>query len=163
MLPDEDGAEFADLEAALLEELAPVGALQTMLARGVAVAAWRLARPTGWPPKRGWGPVPQLGGQQVELFAERHIAGGGVGLALIRDGNGTRSFETLLRYRCAAMAEFWRTLCTSKALQAERAADTGFARRRTPQRRAPEGTPAGARRTATARPPSAIERTRAPS
>ena len=29
VLPDEDAAEFADLEAALVEELAPVGALQT--------------------------------------------------------------------------------------------------------------------------------------
>jgi hypothetical protein len=41
------------------------------------------------------------------------------GLALIRDGNGPRSFETLLRYRGAAMAEFWRALRTLKALQAE--------------------------------------------
>jgi hypothetical protein len=38
---------------------------------------------------------------------------------MIRDGNGTRSFETLLRYRGAAMAEFWRALKTLKALQAE--------------------------------------------
>ena len=44
VLPDEDAAEFAELEAALVEELAPVGALQTVLARRVAVAAWRLAR-----------------------------------------------------------------------------------------------------------------------
>jgi hypothetical protein len=43
-------------------------------------------------------------------------------MALIRDGNGTRSFETLLRYRGAAMAEFWRALKTLKALQAEQAA-----------------------------------------
>jgi hypothetical protein len=38
-LPDEDADEFAGLEAALIEELAPVGALQTVLARRVAVAA----------------------------------------------------------------------------------------------------------------------------
>ena len=44
VLPDEDAAEFAALEAALVEELAPVGALQLVLARRVAVAAWRLAR-----------------------------------------------------------------------------------------------------------------------
>ena len=44
VLPDEDAAEFADLEAALVAELAPVGALQPVLARRVAVAAWRLAR-----------------------------------------------------------------------------------------------------------------------
>jgi hypothetical protein len=40
---------------------------------------------------------------------------------MIRDGNGTRSFETLPRYRGAAIAEFWRALKTLKALQAEQA------------------------------------------
>jgi hypothetical protein len=44
VLPEEDPDEFADLQAAMIEELAPVGALQTVLARRVAVAAWRLAR-----------------------------------------------------------------------------------------------------------------------
>jgi hypothetical protein len=110
VLPEEDADEFAGLEAALIAELAPMGALQMVLARRVAVAAWRLAR------------ADRI---EADLFAERHIAGGGLGLALIRDGNGTRSFETLLRYRGAAMAEFWRALRTLKALQAEQAADTG--------------------------------------
>ena len=91
----------------MVEELAPVGALQTVLARRVAVAAWRLAR------------ADRI---EVELFEERRSANGGLGLALIRDGNGARSFETLLRYRGAAMAEFWRALRTLKALQAEEAA-----------------------------------------
>ena len=59
---------------------------------------------------------------EVELFEERRWENAGVGMALIRDGNGTRSFETLLRYRGAAMAEFWRALKTLKALQAEQAA-----------------------------------------
>jgi hypothetical protein len=108
VLPNEDGAEFAALEAAMIEELAPVGALQTALARRVAIAAWRLAR------------ADRL---EVELFAERSYSNAGPGLALIRDGNGTRSFETLLRYRSAAMAEFWRALRTLKALQAEQAAE----------------------------------------
>jgi hypothetical protein len=44
VLPEEDAGEFAELEAAMIEELAPVGALQTVLARRAAVAAWRLAR-----------------------------------------------------------------------------------------------------------------------
>ena len=44
VLPEEDAAEFAGLEAAMIEELAPVGALQAVLARRVAVAAWRLER-----------------------------------------------------------------------------------------------------------------------
>ena len=106
VLPEEDGAEFAGLEAALVEELAPVGALQTVLARRVAVAAWRLAR------------ADRI---EIELFEERGYNNASPGLALIRDGNGTRSFETLLRYRGAAMAEFWRALKTLKALQAEEA------------------------------------------
>ncbi len=110
VLPDEDAVEFQTLEAALLDELAPVGALQLVLARRVAVAAWRLARADR---------------MEVELFEERRWEDAGVGMALIRDGNGTRSFETLLRYRSAAMAEFWRALKTLKALQAEQAADTG--------------------------------------
>ena len=100
-------SSFAGLEAALLAELAPVGALQAVLARRIAVAAWRLAR------------ADRI---EAELFEERCYADGGAGLALIRDGNGTRSFETLLRYRGAAMAEFWRALRTLKALQAEDAA-----------------------------------------
>jgi hypothetical protein len=110
VLPDEDAAEFEVLEAALVEELAPVGTLQTVLARRVAVAAWRLAR------------ADRI---ETELFEERRVPNGGLGLALIRDGNGTRSFETLLRYRGAAMAEFWRALRTLKALQAEQAIEAG--------------------------------------
>ena len=47
VLPDEDAAEFAGLEAALVAELAPVGALQAVLARRVAVAAWASRAPIG--------------------------------------------------------------------------------------------------------------------
>ena len=108
VLPEEDAAAFAVLEAAMIAELAPEGVLQTVLARRVAVAAWRLAR------------ADRL---EAEVFAERTYGpGANPGLALIRDGNGTRSFETLLRYRGAAMAEFWRAMRTLKALQAEPAA-----------------------------------------
>jgi hypothetical protein len=121
VLPEEDGAEFAALEAALLEELTPVGTLQTLLARRVAVAAWRLER------------ADRL---EAEVLEFRSYAGANAGLALIRDGNGTRSFETLLRYRGAAMAEFWRALKTLKALQAEPARDTDASRAPRPPRRA---------------------------
>jgi hypothetical protein len=112
VLPEEDAAEFAALEAALVEELAPVGTLQTLLARRVAVAAWRLER------------ADRL---EAEVLEFRSYEGANSGLALIRDGNGTRSFETLLRYRGAAMAEFWRALKTLKALQAEQAREDGAA------------------------------------
>jgi hypothetical protein len=104
VLADEDADEFGALEAALEDELAPAGALQRFLARRVACAAWRLMR------------AERL---EVELFAERRAHQGGLGLALIRDGNGSRSFETLLRYRGAAQAELWRALRTLEALQAE--------------------------------------------
>jgi hypothetical protein len=123
VLAEEDADEFAGLEAAMVEELAPVGVLQAVLARRVAVAAWRLAR------------ADRI---EAELFAERGVAGGGLGLALIRDGNGTRSFETLLRYRGAALAEFWRALRTLKALQAEQAIETGPVLRAQPSKARPE-------------------------
>ena len=109
VLPDEDAAGFAALEAALGDELAPQGVLQRILVGRIARAAWRLDR------------AERL---EVELFAERLLAvpDGGPGLALIRDGNGTRSFDTLLRYRGAAQAEFMRSLRMLEALQAEQAA-----------------------------------------
>jgi hypothetical protein len=106
VLPDESAAEFHEFEEAIVDELAPVGAVQAVLARRVAVAAWRLARADR---------------MEVELFEERRWEDAGVGMALIRDGNGTRSFETLMRYRGAAMAEFIHSLRTLKALQAEQA------------------------------------------
>jgi hypothetical protein len=105
-LLDEEWDEFTKLEAALERELAPEGPLQSILARRIARAAWRLMR------------ADRL---ETEVFAERHFPGGGPGLALIRDGNGTRTIETLLRYRGAAMAEFQRCLRMLKALQAEAA------------------------------------------
>jgi hypothetical protein len=59
---------------------------------------------------------------------------GDLGHALIRDGNGARAFDTLLRYRGAAQAELFRTLRTLEALQAEATPS----RRTRPQ---PEATP----------------------
>ena len=141
VLPDEDAAEFAELEAALVEELAPVGALQAVLARRVAVAAWRLAR---------GGPDPH---RTAELFEERRSADGGLGLALIRDGNGARSFETLLRYRGAAHGRV-----LARPAHAQGAPGRAGARRRDA---APGGAPAPARGAATARRSRATERTRA--
>jgi hypothetical protein len=107
VLPDEDAVEFAALEAALHTELAPRGMLQSILVRRIARAAWRLDRADR---------------MEAEMLEERRYGDAGLGLALIRDGNGTRSFDTLLRYRGAAMAEFMRSLRMLKALQAEQAA-----------------------------------------
>jgi hypothetical protein len=44
VLPEENAAEFRAHAAALIAELAPVGALESVLAERVAVATWRLAR-----------------------------------------------------------------------------------------------------------------------
>ena len=65
---------------------------------------------------------------EAELFEERRGADGGLGLAADpRTATVPRSFETLLRYRGAAMAEFWRALRTLKALQAEQALEADAA------------------------------------
>jgi hypothetical protein len=106
VLPGERATEFAALEAALLEELAPEGALQTVLARRVVAAAWRLER------------AERL---EADLFTWNQLGGAGrnLGLALIRECNGARAFDTLLRYRGGTLAELWRALRTLKALQTE--------------------------------------------
>jgi hypothetical protein len=109
VLPGEDAAEFEALEAAIVGELAPEGALQSALAQRVVAATWRLER------------AERI---EAELFAhEMHglFGDADLGLALIRDCNGARAFDTLLRYRGGTLAELWRALRTLKALQAERA------------------------------------------
>jgi hypothetical protein len=107
VLPGERASAFEAFEAALLEELAPEGALQAVLAQRVVAASWRLAR------------AERL---EAELFAQNMLDGRGLGLALVRDCNGARAFDTLLRYRGGTLAELWRALRTLKALQAEAAA-----------------------------------------
>jgi hypothetical protein len=103
VLPQEDAAEFARFQAELLEELAPVGVLQTVLARRIVIAVWRLARADR---------------MEAEVLGVRSYEGAAPGVALIRDGNGTRSLDTLIRNRSAALAEFMRALRTLQALQA---------------------------------------------
>lgn len=110
MLPEE-AAEFQALEAALRAELAPVGALQAVLAQRVVSAAWRLMR------------ADRI---EAEVLGFRRYDDSDLGLALIRDGNGTRSVDTVLRYRGAALAEFMRALKTLQALQAEARAGAGL-------------------------------------
>jgi hypothetical protein len=92
---DEDFQEFAALEAALLAELAPEGALQGVLAARIARAVWRLER-----------------AERIEagLFGHHLRGEQNLGLALIRDGNGPRAFDTWLRYRGGTLAELWRAL-----------------------------------------------------
>lgn len=125
-LGDEDRAAFEALEAALVEELAPEGTLQWLLAGRIARAMWRLER-----------------AERIEGELFDHHAGfdGNLGLALIRDGRGGRAFETLLRYRGGASAELWRALRLLKALQAEGPAALEAPAARTPRTPKPERTP----------------------
>jgi hypothetical protein len=124
VLPGERASAFAALEAALMEELAPEGALQSVLAQRIVAASWRLAR------------AERL---EAELFANNLLAGRGLGHALIRDCNGgTRSFDTLLRYRGGTLAELWRALRTLKALQAEAAAQKAAERAPSVPQRVPD-------------------------
>jgi hypothetical protein len=80
------------------------------------------------------------------VFEVRFYAAASPGLALIRDGNGTRSIETLLRYRGAAMAELARSLRTQGA-PGRAGGDAGRGRARTrayatgPTRAAPGNRP----------------------
>ena len=105
VLPEEDAQAYEAHQAALLGELAPEGTLQTLLARRVVAAAWRLERAER---------------MEVKLFEnQRHPERDDLGLALIRDANGARAFPILLRYRGAAEAGLWRALKALKALQAE--------------------------------------------
>jgi hypothetical protein len=110
VLPDEDGGEFRALEAALIEELSPVGALQAVLAQRIAVAAWRLMR------------ADRI---EAEVLGHQRGRDGDLGLAVIRDANGAGALATLLRYRGSALAEFTRSLRALKALQAEARAHAG--------------------------------------
>jgi hypothetical protein len=107
VLGDEDLAEFDALEAALTAELAPQGALQAVLVRRIVAATWRLERAER---------------MEAEVFAQNISGTTSFGLAMIRDCNGARAFDTLLRYRGTTLAELWRSLRTLKALQAEQAA-----------------------------------------
>ena len=133
----EDAAEFAALEAAWVDELASVGPLQIVLnaarcSRGLAA---RPRRPVGRrngvgapsPDGKGFGPhsptspATPPGGQQTELLAERWSDNAGMGVIPILDANEVGALEALLRYRGAAVAEFWWGLRTLKAFQAEQA------------------------------------------
>ena len=102
LLPDDSRAEFKALESALLEDLRPAGALQTLLAHRLVAAVWRLAR-----------------ADRLEFGL---LAGGaaheGPGRALVRDGRAAAAFAMLVRYRGGAQAELFRILKLLKELQA---------------------------------------------
>jgi hypothetical protein len=105
-LGDEDPQEFAALEAALLSELAPDGALQSLLARRIARAAWRLER------------AERIEAELFEVHVDRDANLGParfrdakLGLALIRDCNGALRKT----HRTRSPRESWRNRACADA------------------------------------------------
>jgi hypothetical protein len=92
-------------------ELAPAGALEADLVTRVVTAAWRARR------------VDRL---EVALLGrclpEAHVTDlrecrVELGFGLMRDGNGPRALETLVRYRGSVLAELFRALAALEALR----------------------------------------------
>jgi hypothetical protein len=110
---DENPQAFAALKEASAGELAPEGALQSLLAGRITRAAWRLER------------AERI---EAELFA-REMGDRDLSLAVIRDSNGAGAFDPLLRYRGTTLAELWRALRLLKALQPGAAARPHEARK----------------------------------
>ena len=117
LLDDEDPAAFAAFEAAARRELAPAGALQADLVRRIVSAAWRAQRADRLEAGLMGHYLPELPPLDER---ERQAA---FGLGLIRDGNGPRALETLVRYRASVQAELFRALGALKALQSESPTD----------------------------------------
>jgi hypothetical protein len=100
LLPDDSRAQFAALETALLEDLAPEGAVQILLAHRLIAAAWRLQR------------ADRL---ELELLCARDALGADGGP--LRHWSVTRTLPTLVRYRNASQSEFFRALKALEAIQ----------------------------------------------
>jgi hypothetical protein len=113
VLGSEEEAEFLTLAAALRKDLAPEGPLQEHLAGQIALAIWRARRSE------------RIETELFNYYLEKDRRGDepppDFGLLVIRDRNGARALDTLLRYRCSAQTELFRSLAALKALQAEMA------------------------------------------
>jgi hypothetical protein len=126
LLADEDAAEYRAFQAAAQAELAPSGALESELAARIVTTAWRARR------------ADRLEAALLGRFlvADPRHAGppqAAFGLELIRDCNGPRALETLVRYRGSVLAELFRALAAFRRLQADA--------RELPERAAPDAPP----------------------
>ncbi len=112
LLDDENASEFRAFQAAARAELAPSGTLQSELVERIVTAAWRARRGDRLEAALlgcHLGPnAPKAGDAQAAL-----------GLGLMRDGNGPRALETLVRYRGSVLAELFRALGALRLLQRE--------------------------------------------
>jgi len=111
-VPGENVEEMRAFEKALMADLAPEGALEQCLAERIVAALWRARRAD-----RTEGEVLRHQATAVPDFVPLDT-----GLLMIRDANGPRAMDTVVRYRSATMSEIWRLLRALKALQAARTA-----------------------------------------
>jgi hypothetical protein len=111
LLDDEDAAAFAALAAAAQTELAPAGEFQADLVARIVTAAWRVRRADRL--------EAALLGRYLATDPTERDRQAALGLGLVRDGNGPRALETLVRYRGSVLAELFRGLGALKALQAQ--------------------------------------------
>jgi hypothetical protein len=117
LLDDEDAAAFAAFEAAARAELAPTGVFQADLVTRIVAAAWRARRADRLE-------AALLGRYLADARPDEvNAAQTALGFGLMRDGNGPRALQTLVRYRAAVLAELFRGLGALKLLQAERQND----------------------------------------
>jgi hypothetical protein len=91
----------------LFRDIAPEGGVQSLLARRLLIAAWRLER------------ADRIETEAFSVQGDLEERYDRLGMALVRDGDGPRALDTMLRYRGSAMAELWRALRALKAVQAE--------------------------------------------
>lgn len=115
LLGTENEAEFLALAAALHAELAPEGTLQEHLVGQIVLAIWRGRRSD------------RIETELFNFYLEKDRPLEPVpdfGLLVIRDRNGARALDALLRYRGSVQTELFRALAALKALQAEAAGPT---------------------------------------
>jgi hypothetical protein len=87
VLGHEEAAAYAALERTLIAELAPEGALETVIAQRIARAVWRLER------------ADRIETDLLDHSFSREPLGAGLGRILVRDRHGPKAIDTLIRYR----------------------------------------------------------------
>jgi hypothetical protein len=105
-----------EARASSLRERLPAdrnGALQSDLVARIVIAAWRARRADRL--------EAAVLGRHLDAgeFADHLDRQAALGCGLMRDGNGPRALETLLRYRGSVLAELFRSLAALKLPQAD--------------------------------------------
>jgi hypothetical protein len=102
-------------------ELAPSGALESDLVARIVTAAWRARRADRLEAALLGRFLPDRGP------ADMRARQGALGYGLMRDGNGPRALDTMVRYRGAVLAELFRSLAALEALRVQPRAVPGAA------------------------------------